>query len=194
MTTGRGRPGLPWATFVLALAMLALQAWSMSRVDALLVDRLGLWPAGMRPWQLGTYAILHATWLHLGINLALFGLFAPGTERRLKAWGLLLVFAGAAVAGGLAHVVFGRPEMVLVGASGAVSGVIAARAVAVPGDRIHLIVAILWVVANVAGWLSDPEAARRLSYPSHLGGAAAGAVLGLVLRGAVPARKPGKPF
>lgn len=104
------------------------------------------------------------------------------------------MFLGSAVAGGFAHVVLGPENKILVGASGAVSGILAARAVAVPTDRIHLVGALLWAGANGAAWATDPQAARGLAYASHLGGFAAGALLGAVLRLAVGVPRPGRRF
>ena len=194
MSGARRRVAVPWATLTLVLVMLALQAWSMSRLDAPLQERYGISAVGWRAWQPATYAVVHTTWAHLLGNLALLGLYGPGTERRLKGWGLLLVFFGSAVAGGLAHIFFGPGNTPVVGASGAVSGILAARAVAVPADRIHVIGALLWAGANVAGWASDPQAERGLAYASHLGGFLAGAVAGAILKAAVAAPKSARPF
>jgi len=194
MKGARGGAGFPRTTAVLAILMLGVHVWSMSRTDAVLLERCGVEPASWRAWQPATYAIVHTTWAHLLVNLALLGLYGPGTERRAKSWGLALVFAGSAVAGGFAHVLFGPGTKILVGASGAVSGILAARAVAVPSDRIHLVGALLWAGANAAAWATDPQGERNLAYASHLGGFAAGALLGGVLRLAIGAPKPGRRF
>jgi membrane associated rhomboid family serine protease len=89
------------------------------------------------------------------------------------------------VAGGLVHVWLAPPgmrPMALVGASGAVSGLMGAHAVLRPERKIHLGLAVLWAALNLAGMFAiDRAGEHRVSYAAHLGGLAAGLVLGFAL-------------
>ncbi|MXU64197.1 rhomboid family intramembrane serine protease [Oceanomicrobium pacificus] len=56
------------------------------------------------PWRLVTHALLHAGWFHLLMNSFAFILFVPMVLRRMGSARFLFFFAGAAAAGGLAHI------------------------------------------------------------------------------------------
>ncbi|MEL6977184.1 MAG: rhomboid family intramembrane serine protease [Pseudomonadota bacterium] len=83
-----------------------------------------------------THAALHGGLLHIGFNMAALAAFGPPPERSMGSPAYLATFLAAAIAGALAH--FGwvyaleaagfpppRGVMPLVGASGAISGVLA---------------------------------------------------------------------
>ncbi len=53
-------------------------------------------------WRLVTYAFLHGSALHIGLNCFLLLFAGPRVERRLGALKLLLIFLGSSVLGGLA--------------------------------------------------------------------------------------------
>jgi membrane associated rhomboid family serine protease len=80
-------------------------------------------------WTPLTYAFLHADWLHLFVNLIWMASFGGALARRFGAVRFLALSALAAVAGAAVHYAFhaGEEELV-VGASGAVSGMMAATA------------------------------------------------------------------
>lgn len=84
-----------------------------------------------------THAFLHGGLLHLGFNMAALAAFGPPVERSIGSLPYAAIYAMAAVAGALAHygwltaeIAFGLPPhegalQILVGASGAISGVLA---------------------------------------------------------------------
>jgi membrane associated rhomboid family serine protease len=125
---------------------------------------------------------LHVSRAHLLLNLALLLGFGPPVERRLKGWGLALVYVLSGAAGVGAHQLASAAP--LIGASGAVSGVLGANAAARPWGRASIAVAALWGLANAAGWLLWPSAG--LSYASHLGGLLAGALIAAALPSSRP--------
>jgi membrane associated rhomboid family serine protease len=88
-----------------------------------------------RLWQLLTHAFLHGNTLHLLFNM--MGLWFAGriVERVLGTWRFLILYFAAAVAGGLFQVAFGGGGP-LIGASGAVFGVMIAFATLFPNSQI----------------------------------------------------------
>lgn len=176
----------PWATALIVALTVAAYAWTATRTDA---EFMAFLEAGAiradapRATAFLSYAALHGSLLHLAINVALVAAFGPGVERRGRAWGLLGIYLLSAVAGAVAHVAFAPAALrpMLVGASGAVSGVMGAHAAMLPAKRVALGAAVLWGLLNVAGLLIDREGSRGISYSAHLGGLALGAALGAVL-------------
>ena len=82
---------------------------------------------GSQVWTFLTYAFLHANWTHLFFNSLWFLVFGSVVARRLGTAKFILLSALAAIAGAVATLLthWGEPAIVI-GASGAVSGVMAA--------------------------------------------------------------------
>jgi membrane associated rhomboid family serine protease len=95
-------------------------------------DELGaLLPGGVaaRFWTPFTYAFLHADTLHLVVNLIWMATFGGALARRFGALRFLVLALVAAVAGSALHfLVHPADEAMMIGASGAVSGMMAATA------------------------------------------------------------------
>jgi membrane associated rhomboid family serine protease len=91
------------------------------------IFRHGLVPAAPRPDTLLTHLFLHGGWLHLLGNLLILYLSAPFLE---EAWGrgrfALFYLAAGLAAGGLYALQHRHLEVPLIGASGAVAGVLGA--------------------------------------------------------------------
>ncbi|MGD0720348.1 MAG: rhomboid family intramembrane serine protease [Roseiarcus sp.] len=84
---------------------------------------------GAMPWTLLTYAFLHGSWSHVGLNAIWIVAFGPPVARRIGAWRFLALFVATAVAGALAHWAFSMMDFTpLIGASAADSGLMAAAA------------------------------------------------------------------
>jgi membrane associated rhomboid family serine protease len=84
----------------------------------------GIWADG---WTFVTYAFLHGSWTHLGLNAVWLLAFGTPVARRFGAVRFLAFFAVAAAAGAAAHLLVYRGEPVpVVGASAAISGFMAA--------------------------------------------------------------------
>ena len=165
-------------------------------------SRLGFVPANPNPFSLVTYTFVHGGWLHLLGNMLFLFLTAPFIEdlygRPLFA--VLYFVSGAAGAGAFAA---GAPhsEIALVGASGAIAGVMAAFLVRlaarrieflvlpvpiIPTFRFHLklpafVVIPLWAAEQLYYASSVAEADSPVAFSAHVGGFAAG----LVFAGAV---------
>src|ERR1700736_4606700 len=78
-------------------------------------------------WTPLTYAFLHGSWLHVGMNCLWFAAFGSAVARRFGAPRFLFFCAIAAIAGAAGHYVTHMTDLQpVVGASAAVSGVMAA--------------------------------------------------------------------
>ncbi len=147
-------------------------------------------------------AFLHFGWMHLVGNLVYLALFGPPLESRLGGARFALLYAGAAVFGNVAQGVWNglvlHTGAGIIGASGAVSGVLGAYLVRLPRTRIRVawwvftpllawtragrseipaVFAVgLWVLLQaVRGALQTQGAAVNVAHVTHLAGFAFGA-------------------
>jgi len=91
--------------------------------------RSGGFPGGLgaQIWTWVTYSFLHGDWMHLGVNCIWLLPFGAAVARRLGNARFLLLFAVTAAGGALAHLVTHLGQIYpMIGASGAVSGMMAA--------------------------------------------------------------------
>jgi len=140
-----------------------------------------------------TALFVHAGWFHLVSNLLFFIAFAPRVEEDLGSGGLLALFVGNGVLGGIAHVLV-APNLVspAIGASGAVAGVMGAHLLLAKGATVRVLIGpvplrlpsrfvlALWAVlqAAYAAWaLSRAEYPGGTSYEVHAAGFAVGVVV-----------------
>jgi len=141
-----------------------------------------------------TYIFLHADFTHVGINSLWLLVFGPIVARRLGTLRFLMFFLLCGVAAALVHltVYWGSP-MQVVGASGAVSGLMAAGMRILYG-RLHggadglapvfskpiLGFSAVWVIANVVRGIlriGVSDDLTLIAWVAHLGGFFAGLVL-----------------
>ncbi|WP_454916635.1 rhomboid family intramembrane serine protease [Xanthobacter sediminis] len=94
-----------------------------------LPDTMFYLPGGYGPklWTVVSYALLHANWMHVGVNLVWFLAFGTPVARRFGTLRFLLFCAVTAAAGAGAHYLSHPDGIVpLIGASATVSGAMAA--------------------------------------------------------------------
>lgn len=107
------------------LELLELFAFVPGRYDAMAEFHLagGL---GAEIWTFVTYAFLHATWMHFGVNLIWMLAFATPVARRFGTPRFLAFFCVTAAAGAVAHLVTHPGAMEpMIGASASISGLMA---------------------------------------------------------------------
>ncbi len=141
-----------------------------------------------------TYAFLHGDIMHLGGNMLFLWVFGDNIEDALGHVKFLVFYLACAVAGAWLHG-FLAPESdaPLIGASGAVAGIIAAYVILHPSVRVWVLafgriplrlpawIPLLgWVGLQFAMLVAMPE--DMVSWAAHAGGIVAGALLVLVLR------------
>jgi membrane associated rhomboid family serine protease len=84
---------------------------------------------GLKPWTLLSYAFLHGSWTHVGLNCVWIVAFGPPLARRFGALRFFLFFAATAICGGLLHWFASMMDFTpLIGASAAASGFMAGAA------------------------------------------------------------------
>ena len=147
-----------------------------------------------------TYAFLHGSWLHLGSNMLFLWVFGDNVEDAMGHFKFLFFYLACAAAGALFHgLVAPLSEAPLIGASGAVSGVVSAYLMLHPKVRVWVLVfmrfplplpafipLLFWVGQQFVMLVID--AGSSVSWGAHVGGILAGALLVLFLR------RPGVPL
>lgn len=83
--------------------------------------------AGAAVWSFVTYSLIHADWMHLGVNAVWLLPFGSAVARRFGAMRFLAFYAVTAVAGAGMHLLTHAGEQFpMIGASAAISGTMAA--------------------------------------------------------------------
>ncbi len=166
------------------------------------VNVYGLNPSHLHSGKMFTSCFVHAGLGHLIINMAMLFLFGRAVERAMGKIEYGLFYIGACYASSLAHagIVLGAfppyyASQPVVGASGAVAGVVAIYAVRyhrrilnffgmqIPALLIILAWLIIQLVLGMVGLYRDSFLGlglKQVSYWSHLGGFAFGIVVALV--------------
>ena len=158
----------------------------------------GFRPNAPRALSLLTCMFLHGGFLHLAGNLLFLWIYGDNVERRLGAVPYLFAYLATGVVATLAHaLVFSSSEMPLVGASGAISGVLGFYFVFFPRNTVRMLaflppflmqVFVLparWVLGafvvldNLLPFLISGESG--VAHGAHLGGFVAGALAAWVL-------------
>ncbi len=136
------------------------------------------------PLTLITYQFLHAGWWHLISNMLFLWVFADNIEDAFGhvAFAMFYVFCG--VVGGLAHVLMSPgSDAPLIGASGAVSGVLGAYVVLFPKARVWILlfmrlplrIGALWVlggwfILQLVSLFMDQGGEISVAWWAHIGG------------------------
>jgi membrane associated rhomboid family serine protease len=138
----------PWVQRILIATVLMyfVQYTTRGAVDG----PLALVPTAvlMRPWTLVTYMFLHASLGHIFWNMLGLYFFGPRVESRMGSQRFITLYFISGIAGALLSIVL-APRYAVVGASGALFGVMMAFARFWPRDRI-----LIWGVLPIeARWL-----------------------------------------
>jgi membrane associated rhomboid family serine protease len=146
------------------------------------------------PLTLITYQFLHGSWLHLFSNMIILWILGDNIEDNMGHVGFLAFYLLCGVAAGLAHALMSPGSNVpLVGASGAIAGVMGAYMWLYPRARILVLFSLIipfrvpaWVF--LGGWLvlqflslrAPVGAEQAVAWWAHIGGFVAGLVLTLL--------------
>jgi rhomboid protease GluP len=131
-------------------------------------------------WRLVSYMFLHANLLHIGCNMFSLAVLGSVMEARLGWWRYLILYFGSGLIGGLAVMAF-APDVPVLGASGAICGVLTSLAAWAWLLRRYLpprfVEANLRAVAINLVILVMIGMSMNVSNACHAGGAFAGALL-----------------
>lgn len=186
------RPFMSWAVIV---ATAAAFLWQQSLPPSAFRDiiyHFGLTPAATPSaaslLHAVTYTFLHSGWWHLIANMWMFWIFADNVEDVMGPWRFAAFYFVCGALAGFAHVVANPASPVpVVGASGAVSGVLGAYFLLYPHARVTTFVFFFiirlpaalylgaWFVLQL--WSGIGGGATSIAWWAHLGGFVAGMLL-----------------
>jgi len=141
-----------------------------------------------------TYAFLHSDVLHLGGNMLFLWVFGDNVEDALGHFRYLVFYLLCAIAGAFVHGLLAPDSQdPLIGASGAIAGVVTAYLVLHPRVKVWIlafariplrvpayIVLALWILFQFAMFASGGD--DKISWAAHVGGIIAGALLVFILK------------
>ncbi|MEX2276307.1 MAG: rhomboid family intramembrane serine protease [Cucumibacter sp.] len=197
------RPWVTWALIAVNVAIFLVQSSTPGNAQATLLLSFGMVPAvigdavidpfpGLPSWAtLVTYAFLHGDIWHLATNMLFLFVFGDNVEDAMGHAKFLAFYLLCAVFAAIAHlfVNFDSADP-LIGASGAISGIIGAYVVLYPQVRVYMLLKIvvplpipipaLWAIG---AWIllqlfyAFAPDSQGVAWWAHVGGFAAGALL-----------------
>jgi membrane associated rhomboid family serine protease len=149
-------------------------------------------------YRLITSGFIHASWVHLLVNMFSFYSFGGAIEHLAGAPTLIAVYSSAMLGGNLLSLLLHRNhEYRALGASGGVCGVIFASIFLVPGGSVYMfpvpvpipspVFAILFIMISFFGVRSQRG---NIGHDAHLGGAIIGLVAATLLHPRIAAESP----
>jgi membrane associated rhomboid family serine protease/Zn-finger nucleic acid-binding protein len=186
------------STWTLAVATAVTSIFAFGRLSEA-VERWGMIPDEVRAgsWTgLLTCFFVHADPFHLAGNLVFLLVFGSRVEALAGHVRMLIVILAATALGSLVHAAFAPDQTIpLIGASGGISGVIATYVTLRPGSKVRMMIffrlfslpaavfLLFWIALQAIGTAMQMTGVSAVSALAHLGGAAAGILLGLSWRG-----------
>lgn len=143
---------------------------------------------------------MHGGWAHIGGNMLFLFIFGDNVERRIGPLLYVVFYLVCGVIASLTQVATNAASVIpSLGASGAISGVLAAYLVFFPQNRVRVLVAMrsvtevpaltmigLWAliqfVSGIGSIAVSEQTGGGVAYWAHIGGFVAGLVLAFVLR------------
>ena len=152
--------------------------------------------AGRAPEHILTSMFLHGSWGHILGNLWFLFIFGNNVEEAFGHLKYLVFYILSGVAAAALQVAMEPTSMIpMVGASGAISGVLGAYLLLYPRARVHNLLFLgfyittialpawvmlgYWIALQVLGGLMQSEGGGGTAFWAHIGGFALGIVLGL---------------
>jgi membrane associated rhomboid family serine protease len=150
-----------------------------------------------------TSMFMHGGWLHIGGNMLFLFIFGDNIEKAYGHAKYIVFYLICGIIAGLAHV-FSQPDSIIpsLGASGAISGVMAGYLVLFPTNRVKVILTLgviflrpfmvpavvmigIWALLqfiNGLGAIAVTDQTSGVAYWAHIGGFIAGAVITLLAK------------
>ncbi|WP_291045355.1 rhomboid family intramembrane serine protease [Herbiconiux sp.] len=180
--TGSEAPVVTYAIIALCLVVFALQSLPViggTVTAALQFAPLYVMPipgVPFEPWRMITAAFVHGGIFHVLLNMYTLFIFGSALERGLGRWRYIALYLISGFGGSVAVLLLAAPNQAVVGASGAIFGLMGAFFVInrhLGGSSVQLLVL---VVINLAYGFIVPG----ISWQAHVGGLVAGALVALV--------------
>lgn len=176
----RGAPVVTYALIGITLAIFVLQLIpGLAITDRLLYAGVYSLPGNFEPWRMLTSVFVHSTGLlfHVLLNMYTLWIFGQLLEGLLGRWRFLSLYLIAGLGGSVGVLWLGDPRMGVVGASGAIFGLMGAflviqRRLGGQTTQLFVLLGINLVIGFVPGF--------NIAWQAHLGGLVIGALVGLI--------------
>lgn len=177
----RGAPVVTYSIMALTAFMFVLQ-WipALNVTRALLFSPVYLTELAFEPWRGITSVFLHSTGFvfHILLNMYTLWIFGRILEPMLGRWRYLSLYLLAGLSGSIGVVLFAAPNTAVLGASGAIFGLMGAfvvihRRLGANMTQLYVLLAINLAIGLLPG--------MSISWQAHLGGLAGGALVGFTL-------------
>ncbi len=156
------------------------------------------------PLTLVTYQFLHGGWWHLISNMAFLWVFADNVEDAFGHVGFLIFYLLCGAAAGMLHTLIAPQSAApLIGASGAVSGVLASYLLLYPRARVWILLFLRiplpisafwalsgWFALQLVSVLISTDEGDQVAWWAHIGGFLTGLILTFVLRSRLLVKTP----
>lgn len=156
------------------------------------------------PLTLITYQFLHGGWWHLISNMAFLWVFADNVEDAFGHVGFLIFYLLCGAAAGMLHTLIAPQSAApLIGASGAVSGVLASYLLLYPRARVWILLFLRiplpisafwalsgWFALQLVSVLISTDEGDQVAWWAHIGGFLTGLILTFVLRSRLLVKTP----
>lgn len=177
---GRGAPVVTYSLIGITFAVFLLQLVpGLAITDRLLYAGVYSLPGNLEPWRMITSVFVHSTGLifHVLLNMYTLWIFGQLLEGLLGRWRFLALYLIAGLGGSIGVLWLGDPRVAVVGASGAIFGLMGAflviqRRMGGQTTQLFVLLGINLVIGFVPGF--------NIAWQAHLGGLAVGAVIGLI--------------
>jgi len=178
--TAPGQPVVTYSIIALTLVVFVLQLIpGLGVTDRLLYAGIYSYPGSFEPWRMLTSVFVHSTGFifHVLLNMYTLWIFGQILERMLGRGRFLALYLLSGLAGSLGVLFLASPLTPVVGASGAIFGLMGAFLVIqrkLGGNATQLL--ILVGINLVIGFLPG----LNVAWQAHVGGLIGGAVIGLI--------------
>ncbi|WEO77497.1 rhomboid family intramembrane serine protease [Cryobacterium sp. SO2] len=178
--TAPGQPTVTYAIIALTILVFLLQLIpGLGVTDRLLYAGLYSYPGSFEPWRMLTSVFVHSTGFifHVLLNMYTLWIFGQILERMLGRGRFLALYLLSGLAGSLGVLFLASPLTPVVGASGAIFGLMGAFLVIqrkLGGNATQLL--ILVGINLVIGFLPG----LNVAWQAHVGGLIGGAIIGLI--------------
>lgn len=200
----RRLPLMTWLLILVNLGVFIYQKSLTNHEAVRLVVNIGLIPDRFYQFALDqnlwriipvfTYMTLHGSWVHLISNLWALWLFGDNVEDRMGKFRFLLFYILMGAIAGFTHIIFNSTSIIpVIGASGAISGVMGAYFVMYPSSKITTLVPLFFIplfidipaIIYLAFWFFSQiysaivpslEDVSNIAWWAHIGGFVAGII------------------
>ncbi|UOQ90974.1 rhomboid family intramembrane serine protease [Agromyces endophyticus] len=177
---GRGAPVVTYTLIGITLAVYLLQLIpGLGVTNWLYFTPLAMSDIALQPWRLFTTMFVHSTSLifHVLLNMYTLWIFGQLLEGLLGRWRFLALYLLSGLAGSVGVIWLADPNTSVVGASGAIFGLMGAflviqRRLGGQTTQLFILLGINLVIGFVPGF--------NIAWQAHLGGLIGGAVIGLI--------------